>query len=386
MDFDFSKDQVMLRDLAREFLSEQCTSDHVRAMMDDPAGYDDAMYRQMADMSLLGLAIPEQYGGSGLGMVEQAIVLEEMGRVAYPGPFVASVILAATALKASGDEAAMARYLPGIATGELKMSVALLEDGLAWGPEAVAMRAESDGDGYVLSGTKRFVPFGQVADTIIVVARTGDGDDDISLFAVPRDAAGLTVEPYGLFDLNSKTCALHFDGVRLGSDSLVGTLNGGAAALDAMVQHAAVAACAEMLGCARKSLEMSVDYAKVRQQFGQVIGQFQAIKHKLAEMLELVENAHSATYYAAWALDAGAPDARLAVSVAKSTVNEAARRVCGEAIQVHGGIGFTWEYDLHLYFKRAKYLEPLWGDTAWHRERVLVEALAGRVAGTGAVR
>jgi len=381
MDFEFSQDQVMLRDLAREFLRERCTSAHVRAMMDDPAGYDRAMYRQLGEMSLLGPAIPERFGGSGLGMIEQAIVLEEMGRVAYPGPFVPSVVLAATAIQASGDEAAMARYLPGLASGELTMSFALLEDEIGWGPEVVAMRAVPDGDGFVLSGEKRFVPFGQAVDIIVVVARTGDAPGDISLFAVPRDAAGLTVQPYKMFDLNAKECALRFDNVRVPGDALIGTLNGGADPLDAVVQRAAVAACAEMLGCARTSLEMSVEYAKVRKQFGQPIGSFQAIKHKCAEMLEATENAHSATYYAAWALDADAPDARLAVSVAKSFVNEAARKVCGDAIQVHGGIGFTWEYDLHFYFKRAKYLEPLWGDTAWHRERVLDEVLAGRVAG-----
>lgn len=382
MDFDFSKDQMLLRDLAREFLSEQCTTAHVRAMMEDPAGYDDGMYRQLAEMSLLGLAIPEQYGGSGLGMIEQAIVLEEMGRVVYPGPFFASAVLAASAISASGDEAAMARYLPGIATGELKMTFAFLEDSIGWDPGAVALRAMADGGGYRLNGHKRFVPFGNVADVIVVVARTGDGANDISLFAVPRDAAGLTIEPNVMLDLTSKTSALHFDNVAVGSDALIGQVNGAAAALDAVDQRAAIAASAEMLGAARKSMEMSVAYAKVRKQFGQEIGSFQAVKHKCAEMLDQVENAHSATYYAAWALDAGAPDAGLAASVAKSTVNEAARKVCGDAIQVHGGIGFTWEYDLHLYFKRAKHLEPLWGDTAYHRERVLDEVLAGRVAGT----
>ncbi|HET9017054.1 MAG TPA: acyl-CoA dehydrogenase family protein [Thermomicrobiaceae bacterium] len=384
MDFDFTKDQVMLRDLAREFLTEQCTVDHVRAMMTDPVGYDDAMYRQLAEMSLLGLAIPERYGGSGMGMIEQAIVLEEMGRVAYPGPFVPSVVLAATAVTASGDEEAMARYLPGLATGELKMSYALIEDDIGWGPAAVAMRAVPDGDNYRLSGTKRFVPWGNVADVFVVAVRTGDGPDDVSLLAVPRDTAGLTIEPEVMFDLNSKTSALVFDHVAVPAENLIGSLNGAAPALEAVLERAAVASCAEMLGASRKSLEMAVSYAKVRKQFGQVIGTFQAIKHKLAEMLEAAENAHSATYYAAWALDADAPDRRLAVSVAKSTVNEAARRVCGDAIQVHGGIGFTWEYDLHLYFKRAKHLEPMWGDTDFHRERVLEEVLAGRVAGTTA--
>jgi alkylation response protein AidB-like acyl-CoA dehydrogenase len=172
-----------------------------------------------------------------------------------------------------------------------------------------------------------------------------------------------------------------FDNVQVPAENLVGTEGGAWSALEQMLRYAAVGAAAEMLGASRKSLEMSVDYAKVRKQFGQFIGQFQAVKHKLAEMLELVENAHAAVYYAAWALDADAPDAAMAASVAKSTVNVAARKVCGDAIQVHGGIGYTWEYDLHLYFKRAKHLEPLYGDTDFHRERVLQEVLAGRVTG-----
>lgn len=382
MDFDFNQDQVALRELAREFLSEQCTPAHVRAMMDDETGYDDRMYRQMAEMSLLGLTIPERFGGSEMGMVEQAIVLEELGRVAYPGPFVASAVLATSALMASGDEAAMARYLPGIATGELTMSFAFLEDTVSWGPEAVAMVAAPDGDGYRLDGVKRFVPFGHAVDVILVVARIepGSGPEGISLFAVPRESAGLTVTPQVMFDLNAKTSELRFDGVRLPAAALVGTAGGAWATVETTLRRAAVAACAEMLGAARTSLEMTVDYAKVRKQFGQPIGSFQAVKHTCAEMLEAAENAHSATYYAAWALDADAPDAALATSIAKTTVNQAARKVCGDAIQVHGGIGFTWEYDLHLYFKHAKHLEPLYGDADFHRERVLQEVLAGRVA------
>lgn len=384
MDFDFSKDQVSLRDLAREFLTEQCQTSHVRSMMDDPVGYAPALYRQLADMSLLGLAIPEQYGGSGLGMVEQAIVLEEMGRVAYPGPFFASAVLAATAVQASGDDAAMARYLPGIATGELTMSLAFLEDGIGWGPDAIQLRAMPHQDGYVLRGTKRFVPFGHAVDVLLVAARTGGGTgaSGISLFAVPRDAVGLTVEPNVMFDLNAKMSTLHFKDVTVPAENTIGAIGGAWPALETTLQRAAVAASAAMLGASRKSLEMAVEYAKVRQQFGQPIGTFQAIKHMLAEMLEQAENAHAATYYAAWAQDANVPDAALAASVAKSTLNEASKRICGDAIQAHGGIGFTWEYDLHLFFKHAKTLEPLYGDTEFHREKVLEEVLAGRVAGT----
>jgi alkylation response protein AidB-like acyl-CoA dehydrogenase len=383
MDFDFSEEQGMLRDVAREFLTEQCPPEHARRMFDDPRGYDPTIYRRLADLGLLGLPFPEEYGGAGLGLVELALVFEEMGRVAYPGPYFASVVLAGGVIAASGDERAMARYLPGIATGELTASLAFLEEDIAWGPGAIRLRATADGDTYRLHGVKRVVPFGAAVETIVVVAREGDGAGSagITLLAVPREAAGLTVEPNESLDPNEKVATLRFDDMRVPREGVIGVPGAGWSAVETALRRAQVAAAAEMLGASRKALEMSVDYAKVREQFGQPIGSFQAIKHRLAEMLEAAENATAAVYYAAWALDAAAPDATLAASVAKSTLNEAARMITGEAIQVHGGIGYTWEYDLHLYWKRAKHLEPLYGDTAYHRERVLQEVLAGRVAG-----
>ncbi|MCO5176411.1 MAG: acyl-CoA/acyl-ACP dehydrogenase [Thermomicrobiales bacterium] len=376
MDFDFTEDQGMLRNLAREFLTEQVPVKQVRDMMDDERGYDTSVYTQ-----LMGLGItqfPEEYGGGGLGMIEQAIILEEMGRIPYPGPYFASVILAGTALMHSGDDNAKARYLPDLANGDLTATLAIMEDAIDWSPEDVSTTVARDGDNLVLNGTKRFVPFGQSVDVIIVACRVEgtSGAEGVSLVAVPRDAAGLSVEPTTMLDMTSKVATLTFDGVKVAAENMIGAEGGAAAVLETVLRVAAVGAAAEMLGASRKSLEMSSDYAKVRKQFGQFIGQFQAVKHKLAEMLELVENSHAAVYYAAWALDADAADAALAASVAKSMLNEASKRVCGEAIQVHGGIGYTWEYDLHLYWKRAKHLEPLYGDTVYHRERVLEESLA----------
>ena len=383
MDFDFSEEQGMLRDVAREFLTEQCSPEHARKMFDDPRGYDPKAYRQMADLGLLGLPFAEEYGGAGLGMVDLAVILEEMGRVAYPGPYFAGVVLAGGAIAASGDERAMARYLPGLATGELTASLAFLEGAIDWGPGAIRLRAVADGDGYRLSGVKRVVPFGAAVDTIVVVVREGDGTgpEGITLLAMPRESAGLTIEPNATLDMNEKVATLHFDNVQVPRENLIVAAGAGWPTVEMALRRAQVAAAAEMLGASRKALEMSVDYAKVREQFGQPIGSFQAIKHRLAEMLEAAENATAAVYYAAWALDAAAPDATLAASVAKATLNEASRMITGEAIQVHGGIGYTWEYDLHLYWKRAKHLEPLYGDTAYHRERALQEVLAGRVSG-----
>lgn len=384
MDFDFSDDQAMLRDLAREFLTEQSPISHVRMMMDDERGYDPDLYHRFVQLGML--PFPEEYGGVGLGMVEQAIVLEEIGRIPYPGPYFATVILAGSAIMASDDAGAKARYLPDITNGDLTMTLAFLEESIGWGPDSLTLPMTRDGDFYVLNGIKRFVPFGHTADVILVATRTGEGTGaaGVSLIAVPRESNGLDAKREMMSDLTQRSATLHFDNVRVPVENLIGAEGEAWPAIEATLCRAAVGASAEMLGAARKSLEMSVDYAKVRKQFGQFIGQFQAVKHKLAEMLVLVENAHAATYYAAWALDANAPDKAMAASVAKSFVNEAARTVCGEAIQVHGGIGFTWEYDLHLYFKRAKFYEPLYGDTNDHRERVLAAVLAGEIAGATA--
>jgi alkylation response protein AidB-like acyl-CoA dehydrogenase len=381
MDFDFTQEQVMLRNLTREFLSRESTPRAVRTLMEEPGGFSDATWQQMAEMGLPGLAIDAGYGGQGLGMVELAIVLDEMGRAAYPGPFFATTVLASAAIAASGQDNQMARYLPDLARGRTKATLALIEDALSWTAAGVKMRAERQGTDFVLSGQKRFVPFAHVADLILVAARTGVGADGTTVFAVPSEAAGLHQVANVEMDHTSKTSTLTFDNVVVASDAVIGEVDRGWAVIAPVLQRAAIAASAEMLGAARRCMDMSVEYAKVRQQFGQPIGAFQAIKHACAEMLLEVENAHAATYYAAWALDASSPDAELAASVAKAYVGDASRKVCGSSIQVHGGIGFTWEYDLHLYVKRAKHLEPLYGDADFHRERALQLVLARTEAG-----
>jgi alkylation response protein AidB-like acyl-CoA dehydrogenase len=380
MDFDFTQEQVMLRDLTREFLSRESTSRAVRTLMDDERGFSDATWQQMADMGLQGLAIDAGYGGQGLGMVDLALVLDEMGRAAYPAPFFATTVLAAGAIAASGQENQMARYLPDIAAGRTRATLALIESALSWTPAMVNLRAERRGDGFVLSGVKRFVPFAHVADLMLVVARTSSGEDGTTVFAVAGDAAGMLQKPNVEMDRTNRTSTVTFDNVSVGADAVIGEVDRGWAIIGPVLERAAVAAAAEMLGASRRCMEMSVEYAKVRQQFGQPIGMFQAIKHACSEMLLEVENSHGATYYAAWAMDAGSPDASLAASAAKAYVGDASRKVCGSSIQVHGGIGFTWEYDLHLYFKRAKHFEPLYGDADFHRERALQLVLARAAA------
>jgi alkylation response protein AidB-like acyl-CoA dehydrogenase len=371
MDFDFTQEQLMLRNLTREFLGRESTPRAVRTLMEDAHGFDDATWRQMADMGLMGLAIDEGYGGQGLGMVEMALVLEEMGRAAYPGPYFATAVLAANAIAAGGQASQLARYLPDFANGRTRATLAFLEDAVAWTSAAVRLRAERRGDGFALSGTKRFVPFAHVADLVLVAARTGGGQDGTTVFVVDAASPGLQQTANVEMDHTSKTSTLTFEDVRVGADSVVGEVDRGWDVLGPTLRCAAVGAAAEMLGASRRCMEMSVEYVKVRQQFGQPIGTFQAIKHACAEMLLEVENSHAATYYAAWALDAASADAAFAASAAKAYVSEASRKVCGSSIQVHGGIGFTWDYDLHLYVKRAKHLEPLYGDADFHREQAL---------------
>jgi alkylation response protein AidB-like acyl-CoA dehydrogenase len=362
MDFELSEEQRGLRDLARELLGRESAAPKVRAAIASPAGYDERLYRQMAELGLHGVAIPEQYGGMGLGMVELALVLEEMGRHAYPGPFASSILLAASLIEAGGSDEQKQRWLPRLATGELVATVAFYEAD-PW-PDVSRLRTSVE-DGTV-RGTKRLVPWASAADLILVVGQGG------SVAAIEKGAGGLAIEPESTMDPGQRDATVRLDGAR--GDALPG----GPAAVETMLRRAAVGASAEMLGAARRSMEMSVEYAKVRKQFEQPIGSFQAVKHMCADMLDEVEHSYAATYYAAWALDAGVEDAETAASVAKSFVSESARKVCGDAIQVHGGIGFTWEFDLHFYFKRAKHLEPLWGDADYHRERVLDLALAQR--------
>jgi len=373
MNFSFSDDQVLLKNSVRAALDEQCKPAHVRAMMQDPRGYSETLWSEMAKLGWLGLPFAEEYGGAGLGLVELSLVLEELGRAAYPGPFFASVVLGGLGLVLGGSAAQKERWLPLVGAGTARLSAALVEDSLDWDPASTSATATRAGDGWTLTGVKRFVPWAHVADAVLVPARAPEG---LSLFLVDPSAPGVSLQPMVGIDLANRWSEMRLMGAAVKADALVGRPGAAGPILEALGRRAAVCASAEMLGAARRCLDMSVDYAKVREQFGQPIGSFQAIRHRCAEMLTAVENAHVAVYYAAWALNAGAEDAAVAASICKAYVSDAARDVCGDAIQVHGGIGFTWEYDLHLYFKRAKALEPLFGDAEYHRELIARHVLA----------
>jgi alkylation response protein AidB-like acyl-CoA dehydrogenase len=367
MNFSFSEDQILLRNSVRAALEERSTPARVRALWEDPRGYDEALWGEMAKLGWLGLPFPEEQGGAGLGLVELAIVHEELGRAAYPGPYFSSVVLGGLGLMLGGSVAQKERWLPAIAAGTARMSAALVEESLDWDPAAAQTRASRTGNGWAITGVKRFVPWAHAADAVLVPAR---GPEGLSLFLVDPKQRGVALKPLDAIDPGARWFELRLEGLAVGADALVGPAGGAGPVLEALLRRAAVMASAEMLGAARRCLDMSVAYARVREQFGQPIGSFQAIRHRCAEMLLEVENSHSAVYYAAWALEAGAEDAAVAASICKSYVSEAARKVCGDAIQVHGGIGFTWEYDLHLYVKRAKALEPLYGDAEFHRELI----------------
>ena len=375
MNFSFSDDQILLKNSVRAALDEQCKPAHVRAMFDDARGYGPELWGEMAKLGWLGLPFPEEQGGADLGLVELALVIEEMGRAAYPGPFFATVVLGGLGIMLGGSPAQKDKWLSAIASGKARATAALLEEHLDWDPASITATAAKSAGGWTLSGLKRFVPWAHVADVVVVPARSPEG---LSLFLVDPKASGVTLKPMVGIDLASRWSEMRLDKVPVGADALLGQAGTAGPLLDSLLRRAAVMSSAEMLGAARHCLDMSVEYAKVREQFGQPIGSFQAVRHRCAEMLLEVENAHAAVYYAAWALTAGAEDAAIASSICKSYVSEAARRVCGDSIQVHGGIGFTWEYDLHLYMKRAKALEPLYGDTEYHRELIARHVTSSR--------
>ncbi len=372
MDFGFSEDQEMLRKSARDFLAKECPMTYVRRMMDDAVGASVDHWRKMADLGWTGLVFPETYGGAGLNMVDLVVVLEEMGRAVMPGPFFSTVLLGGMAFLEGGSGAQKSRWLKGVAQGSVKATLAVVEPSGRWDAGGVGTAAVADSGGFLLSGTKLFVPDAHVADVIVVAARTdrGSGEEGISLFAVEVPKDGVSILPLQTMDQTRRLCEVGLEQVRVGPDALIGPRGQGWAIVKRVFDRAKVGLCAEMCGGAERVLEMSVEYAKVRVQFDKPIGSFQAIQHKCANMLLQVESAKSATYYAAWAVANDVPEAPLAAAMAKSYTSDAYRIVAGEGIQIHGGIGFTWEHDMHLYFKRAKGSEFTFGDATYNREIV----------------
>ncbi|MBI4608632.1 MAG: acyl-CoA dehydrogenase family protein [Candidatus Rokubacteria bacterium] len=373
MDFGFSEEQEMLRATARKFLENECPSTFVRRMLDDPTGTTPELWQKLAEQGWLGLVYPEGYGGAGLGFVDLTVLMEEMGRVVLPGPYFSTVLLGGLVILEAGSEAQKKEWLPRISSGQARATLAWTEPNARWDAEGITVSGKPAPGGTVLSGTKLFVQDAHTADALVVAARTADGrraDDGVSLFLVPRTARGIEVKLLPTMDQTRKLCEVMLNEAVVGPEALVGEWDKGWSPLARVIDRATVALCAEMCGGAQKVLEMTTEYAKIRVAFGKPIGSYQGVKHKLADMLVDVENAKSITYYAAWAVDEGAAEAPLAVAMAKAYVSDAYRKVAAAGIQLHGGIGFTWEHDMHLYFKRAKGSEFTFGDATYHRERV----------------
>ena len=367
MDFDLSKPQKLLKETARAFLARECRAGRVRELMKTETAHDDGLWQAIADQGWTGLVVPEEHGGLGLGLVELAVVAEEMGRMCLPGAFL-STLTAAALIERAGDSGQRAKYLEAIAAGELKATVALLEAGADWDAGAVRLEATRDGGGnFSVTGRKLFVADAGVADLVICVAREGER---LVLLPVERGAQGMSVKPMPSMDATRKVYEVGFEDATVAGSDALGADGDGRGALAGALEVATVALCAEMVGGMQWVLDTTVEYAKTRQQFGRPIGSFQAVQHQCADMLLMTESARSAAYYAAWALTEGDAAAHVAVSVAKAYCSDAYREVANRGVQVHGGIGFTWEHDLHLYYKRSKSSDTLFGDATFHRERL----------------
>ncbi len=366
-------DQAMLADSASQFMREEgAIAKQLRHWRDKDCkdGFGHELWKQFGEMGFTGILVGEDDGGLGMGHVEAGIVLEEIGRNLTPSPFLASSVLAATALQHGGDEV-RGRYLPGLISGDSVFAVAI-DEGAKHRPETIRTKAEKSGNGFKLSGRKDFVVHGASADMIVVAARTSGSDDDkdgITLFAVPKDAANMSHDAVRLVDSSMATHTT-FDGVELDGDAVIGEVDGGREILDKVLVAGRVGSAAEGIGVARGAMDMTVDYLKQRKQFGKLIGEFQALQHRAAHLYSEVEIARAAVIKAAQLLDGGSDKADLMASVAKAKVAAAAGLAVREGVQMHGGIGMTDEYDIGLYMKRDRALQEFLGDRYYHAGRV----------------
>ncbi|HJX70255.1 MAG TPA: acyl-CoA dehydrogenase family protein [Dehalococcoidia bacterium] len=375
MDFAFSEEQEMLRKMACDFLADKCPKAWVREMESDERGYSPDLWHQMAELGWMGLVFPEKYGGGGMSLLELAVLLEEMGRACLPGPFFSTVILAGLAILEGGTEEQKQEFLPRIANGEAILTLALNEPGAEQDANCINLKAVPEGDDYLLDGTKLFVSDAHIADYMVCVTRTkkGAGEDGITLFLLEAKSPGIN---YTLLRTlaGDKQCEVGFDRVRVPKWNMLGKPNHGWAIVEKVLQKAIVAKCAEMVGGAQQALEISVSYAKERKQFGRPIGSFQVIQHYCANMATDVDSSRFLTYQAAWRVSQGLPCTR-EVAIAKAWVSEAYRRVTAQGQQIHGGIGFTKEHDMPLYYKRAKAAELSFGGVDSQLEIVAGELL-----------
>ena len=367
-----TEDQLILRDMAKGFCDEKSPVERMRTLRDekDATGFSRELWKEMGELGWIGIPFPEELGGSDMGYGELGVVLGECGRVLAPEPFLSTVLLAGNAILLGGSEPLQKEILPEVCSGDRILAMAFQESG-RFAPYAVETTATRDGDGFTLSGTKRFVLDGGSADQLVVVARTSgrSGDrDGLSLFLIDREAAGVTTEPAQLVD-GRNAALIRFENASVDASRLLGELDRGADVLDPVFDRATVGLCAEMLGCFEEAFERTLEYLKTREQFGVKIGTFQGLRHRAAEMFGELEFARSVVRDAQTALDEGRDDASECASGAKARCSDVANLIGGEAIQMHGGIGMTDEEEVGLFFKRLKAAEFTLGDAIYHRDR-----------------
>ncbi len=368
MDLGLNEAQQMLKNSAQEFLEAECSKDYVREMEEDERGYTPELWQKLAEQGWLGLIIPEKYGGVELEYQDLIVLLEEMGRYMLPGPYFSTVVMGGMTITDAATEEQKEEYLPRIAEGQIIVTLAINEPSGRWDAEGIELKASENGDKWVLNGTKLFVPNAHVSDYVVVAARTGEGTNDISLFIVSTQAKG--VEETLLQTIASdRQSEVVFNNVEVSSSNLLGEKNAGWSTIEKVLQWGAIGKCAEMTGGGQEVLDMTVEYAKQRTQFGRPIGTFQAIQRHCANMATDVEGSKFITYQAAWRLSEGLPADR-EVAMAKAWVSEAYRRVCALGHQSHGAIGFTKEHNMQLYSRRAKAAELAFGDADLHLDKV----------------
>ena len=376
MDFGFSEDQELLRDSARKFLDTECPTTFVRKMMEDDSAHATELWKKAAGLGWMGILIPEEYGGIGGSFLDLVVVLEEMGKSLMPGPFLATVLLGSTAVTVGGSDDHKAAILPKVTAGELLMTVAQAEKSGRYDAGGITMPATARGGAFVLSGEKLFVPDAHVADQLVVAARTGSSgslgspEEGVTLFLVDAKSPGVKITQLKTVDMTRRQCHVAFHDVRVAGSQVIGEVGKGWPILRRVLAQATAGLCTEMVGTGQQALDMAVEYAKERVQFGKPIGSFQAVKHKCVDMMVQVENARSLTYYAAWTVDENVDEAAQAVPMAKAYCSDMCKTVTSEAIQVHGGIGFTWEHDMHLFYRRGLASEAAFGSAPTHREVV----------------
>jgi alkylation response protein AidB-like acyl-CoA dehydrogenase len=369
MNFGFSEEQALLRAELRKFLDQNAPLPEVRKMVDTPEGFDRNLWNRMGELGWIGLTMPEEHGGVGLDIVTLVVVLEETGRTLFPSPLLSTVI-AAKAIEVAGSAEQQARWLPGLAEGSQVGAFALAEANDSLDLADIALRGKADGADWILSGTKPIVQDAANADLFVVVFRSGDGADCLSLAVVEKGAAGVAVQDHPVMDRTKRSGSLVLDDVRIPADAVLGAPGWADGAIRSLVDLGATLVAAEVVGAAEAALHITSTFAQEREQFDSKIGRFQGVKHPLAEMYVDIESFKSLVYYAAWCLDQGDENASLASSRSKAYAAEAFARIGIDCVGLHGGVGYTDEYDIQLFLKRSKWARPAFGDSDYHYDRL----------------